>query len=54
MSCWIHEKAEAQDEAGKRVDAAWADENGKDECIAQLEGNEQFCWAGGEIGMLGG
>ena len=53
MSYWTHECAEVRDKAG-RVSSTWAHENGKDECVVQLEGNKQLFWLGSEIGMWGG
>jgi len=54
MSCWTHEEAEIRDEAVRNVAATWECEDSKDECVAQLEGNEEFFWSGSEVGMLGG
>jgi hypothetical protein len=36
------------------VSAAWVYENGKDECVEQLEGNERLFLLGSEIGMMRG
>ena len=54
MSCWTHEEAKMGDGAVRQVAAAWEHESSKDECVAQLEGNEEAFWLGSEIGMLGG
>ena len=54
MSCWTHEEAKIGDGAARQVAAAWEHESSKDECVAQLEGNEEAFWLGSEIGMLGG
>ena len=54
MSCWTHEEAKIRDEAVRKVAATWECEDSKDECVAQLEGNEEFFWLGSEVGMLGG
>ena len=54
MSCWTHEEAKMGDEAVRQVAAAWDHRSSKDECVANLEGNEEFFWLGSEIGMLGG
>ena len=43
MSCWTHEDEKMGDEAVSQVAAAWEHESSKDECVAQLEGNEEFC-----------
>jgi len=42
MSCWTHEDAKMGDKAVRRVAAAWEHDSSKDECVAQLEGNEEF------------
>jgi hypothetical protein len=54
MSCWTHEEVKLGDEVVRKVAATWEHEDIKDECVAQLEGNEEFFWLGSEIDMLGG